>query len=431
MDLENNLFLEEDDFLPPQVPAPHWEMLVVDDETDVHHITRVVLDDFSFENKKLTILNAYSAEQAQQLLQHYPNIALILLDVVMETHDAGLKLVHYIRETLGNRFIRIVLRTGQPGYAPEKEVIQQYDINDYTNKIDLTAQKLFTLVTANLRAYSHILIIEAQRRQLETKVNERTQELQKTNKQLNQLNQELSQKNKSLLNLNQEKNEFLSIAAHNLKNPLSAIGGLADMIVSDFDELSSEEIIKFTKMIRWSSEQMFNLVTNLLNVAAIEGGQTQFKLVAVDVLATLQALITYYQQQFKAKNLELQLMYTDKHYLAYADTHALQQVLDNLLSNAIKYSPPNTTITLRLEQDHHAVRCHVQDQGPGISEAEQPKLFGKFTRLTTRPTAGEHSTGLGLFIVKKLIEAMQGQVWYQSQAHPGGIFTVQLLRYQA
>ncbi|MDY6992009.1 MAG: sensor histidine kinase, partial [Pseudomonadota bacterium] len=167
-----------------------------------------------------------------------------------------------------------------------------------------------------------------------------------------------------------------------------------------------------------------------LNVAAIESGQTQFKLVAVDVLATLQALITYYQQQFKAKNLDLQLIYTDKHYLAYADTHALQQVLDNLISNAIKYSPPNKTITLRLQQDHQAVRCHVHDQGPGISEAEQPKLFGKFTRLTTRPTAGEHSTGLGLFIVKKLVEAMQGQVWYQNQAHQGSIFTIQLLSYQ-
>jgi len=151
-DFEEDLFADEDEeSLPAEESLPEedaalfvatniqkkpptdtWKVLVVDDEDDVHQMTKVVLDDFIFENKPLEILNVNSAKEAKQILAEYPDIAVILLDVVMETSDAGLNLVGYIRKTLKNRFVRIVLRTGQPGYAPEKEVIRKYDINDYT-----------------------------------------------------------------------------------------------------------------------------------------------------------------------------------------------------------------------------------------------------------------------------------------------------------
>jgi serine phosphatase RsbU (regulator of sigma subunit) len=172
-----------------------WEMLIVDDETDVHQMTRMVLTNYTYEDKQLDIFSAYSAEQAKQLLVQHPNLALILLDVVMETNDAGLKFAEYVRDTVNNCFVRIVLRTGQPGYAPEKEIICKYDINDYTNKSELTAQRIFTLVTANLRAYSDIRLIESYRQNLEDKVAQRTVQLAKANQEITRLNEQLKSEN--------------------------------------------------------------------------------------------------------------------------------------------------------------------------------------------------------------------------------------------
>lgn len=138
-----------------------WYLLVVDDEPDIHRVTRFVLDGFEFQNKGLQIWGAYSGAEARKLLgEEGLKPAVILLDVVMETDDAGLRLVKYIREELGNRQTRIILRTGQPGAAPEKQVVVDYDINDYKAKSELTAQKLVTALIASLRSYQDILTIE-------------------------------------------------------------------------------------------------------------------------------------------------------------------------------------------------------------------------------------------------------------------------------
>ncbi|MBU2644158.1 DUF3369 domain-containing protein [bacterium] len=152
----------------PQTP---WKILISDDEDEVHNITRLVLENFEFEERGVAILSAYSGETTKNLIQAHPDIAIILLDVVMETDDAGLDVVRYIREELENRFVRIILRTGQPGKAPERTVITRYDINDYKEKTELTAQKLFTTVTASLRAFRDLRIIEKNRKGLELIIN--------------------------------------------------------------------------------------------------------------------------------------------------------------------------------------------------------------------------------------------------------------------
>lgn len=141
-----------------------WNVLIVDDEQDVHKVTKLVLRDFSFQGRAAEFLSAYSGQEAERLLAENPDIALVILDVVMETDHAGLDLVHYIREQLNNHKVRIILRTGQPGQAPEREVILRYDINDYKSKAELTAPKLFTAMIANLRAYRDIVTIEDQTR---------------------------------------------------------------------------------------------------------------------------------------------------------------------------------------------------------------------------------------------------------------------------
>jgi len=144
-----------------------WKVLICDDEKEVHTITKTVLSDFIFKNKKLEFISAYTGEEAIDILSREEDVALILLDVVMETDYAGLDVVKDIRGTLNNKLIRIVLRTGQPGYAPEKEVIQEYDINDYKEKTELTDIKLFTTVISALRSYKYMRSLERNRNGLE------------------------------------------------------------------------------------------------------------------------------------------------------------------------------------------------------------------------------------------------------------------------
>jgi len=133
---------------------PSWKILIVDDEVEVHNVTRLALSDFTFADRGLEFISAYSAQEAQQLIQAHTTIAIVLLDVVMESENAGLHLVKFIREDLNNALVRIILRTGQPGQAPEAIVAKHYSIDDYKTKTELTIQKLSTTITTALRAFS-------------------------------------------------------------------------------------------------------------------------------------------------------------------------------------------------------------------------------------------------------------------------------------
>ncbi len=396
-----------------------WGVLVVDDEEDVHRITRLVLKGFMYQGKQLEILSAYSAEQARELLQQHPNVALIFLDVVMETHDAGLKLVQYIRETLKNRFVCIILRTGQAGFAPEDEVVVKYEINDYAEKTELSRQKLISLTATGLRGYADMIGIELCRQYLEEKVTERTGDLLRHNEKLRVLNQELTR-------LNQERNEFLGIAAHDLKNPLQAIQGSAELIETAYDSFSREEVVDFAKMIGESSQRMFELISNLLEVNRIESGNYKIIFNQINLFPVLNKLVKDYALRAQLKNIQIHFDVPEMPYIAYTDNQMLYQILDNLLSNAVKYTLPGNNIVVRLQSCHDMIRCEIQDKGLGLNEEEQKKLFTKFTKLSTQPTGGEHSTGLGLFIVKKLVDALHGKVWCDSQQGRGSTFCVEL-----
>lgn len=146
---------------------PPWKLLIVDDDQDVHHVTQLALSDMQVAQRRLQLLHAYSGAEAVSLMREHEDVALILMDVVMETEHAGLDAVLQIRETLGDRLVRIILRTGQPGQAPEREVITRYDINDYKEKTELTADKLFTSIYSGLCAYRDLLELEAARVQLQ------------------------------------------------------------------------------------------------------------------------------------------------------------------------------------------------------------------------------------------------------------------------
>jgi CheY-like chemotaxis protein len=158
-----------------------WKILIVDDEEATHTITKVVLKDLVFLEKDINFISVYSGAKAKEFIKSNEDTALILLDVVMEEEDSGLQVVKYIREELKNTEVRIVLRTAYPGSAPEKNVIINYDINDYKDKTELFSQKLVTCVISALRSYNDIQTIAELNRDLENKVIARTKQLEDAN----------------------------------------------------------------------------------------------------------------------------------------------------------------------------------------------------------------------------------------------------------
>ena len=144
-----------------------WRVLIADDEPEVHNVTRMLLRDFVFAGRSLEFVSAWTAAETRTIMRDQPGIAVLLLDVVMESDHAGLEVVRHIRQELGNADVRIVLRTGQPGYAPERQVVEDFDINDYREKTELTAQKLHTVMMSALRAYRDIRNLGLNRRGLE------------------------------------------------------------------------------------------------------------------------------------------------------------------------------------------------------------------------------------------------------------------------
>ena len=147
----------------------NFKLLIVDDENEIHAMTKLVLDDYEYMDQGIEFLSAFSGKEAKELIQTNDDIACCLLDVVMETKDAGLEVARFIREEANNSKMRIILRTGQPGKAPEKDIILNYDINDYKEKTELTTQKLFTTVTTALRSYIHLLELEEKNREIKSK----------------------------------------------------------------------------------------------------------------------------------------------------------------------------------------------------------------------------------------------------------------------
>ncbi len=244
---------------------------------------------------------------------------------------------------------------------------------------------------------------------LENKVKERTQELE--------------HKNSELLALNKEKNGLIHIVAHDLKSPLNHIDGLINIIELSASNLDNDQQDSI-EHIKKSTQYLKKMITQILDVEAIDKKQVNIDLNAVDISDITKQIVSEYMVEAGKKEINLYVN-IDKALRLEADPMMLQQIITNLLSNAIKFSPKGKTIRIDLEEQKDKIELSIKDEGPGISEADMQKLFGKFQRLSAQPTGGEHSTGLGLSIVKKYTEALNGQVWCESTVGNGACFKVQ------
>lgn len=236
-------------------------------------------------------------------------------------------------------------------------------------------------------------------------------------------NKELLATNTELDEANRMKTQLLSMAAHDLKNPLGVILGYSDIILFDTPKGSDTE--KYVQEMQSTAYRMNNLIGDLLDSAAMEMGNITLELDEFDFPALVSAIADRYQHSAAQKDQHFQLDIGEEISML-GDVRRLEQVFDNLISNAVKYSPFGKTIFLRVRKHQANARLEVRDEGPGMSEEDRQKLFGFFQRLSAQPTGGESSNGVGLAIVKKIVDLHKGSIWAESELGKGTTFIVEL-----
>ncbi|CAN5454309.1 DUF3369 domain-containing protein [soil metagenome] len=548
-----------------------WKIAVIDDDHAVHEGTRFALSDYSLNGQGLEILSAYSAAEGQTLMRANPDIAAVLLDVIMETDAAGLDLVEFIRNELHNETVRIILRTGQPGQAPERRVIVDYDINDYKAKTELTADKLFTSLTAALRSYQQLermvqtrrgleiiidaastlydfksmqrlaegvltqiasllnvdcagilvlrdsgvkgddfavlagsgcysrfigapgpqgldpdlrqMVEDAFRRRKHDFADQRTvlyvrtgsgrevvvllqaeHQLSETDRALveifgsrlsiafdnvilyqqlheanTQLEDRVAQRTRALMHANRRlsaqwlrlqrangfKNEILGTVAHDLKNPLGVILGRTEMLTELIGAGSPKEnIIAQVEHIRDATKRLTSMVDHLINDAMADAFDISIRREAVDISA-LVAEVAEANKPSAVNKQQVISVSTSTHEVTMCDVDRMREAIDNLVSNAIKYSPIGGKIDIDVTCDSDSAIVRVSDEGAGLSPEDLDRLFGRFQRLSAKPTGGESSTGLGLSIVKRIVDMHGGEITADSPGPgQGATFTI-------
>lgn len=376
----------KDDFSPLSVTLSKRKLLVVDDEK----ILLTVLTDI-FE-PHYDVQTAESGEEALELLTKGWKPEVIIADQRM----SGMSGAQFLAQSIEHApaAVRVILT----GYTDVQDIIDSINLGNVYRFMTKPWQRDELLEAVRL-CFEHF--------------------------DLASRNLELAEALKKLKELDEEKDEFLGIVAHDLKNPLQVIREYAQMCSEEL-EMPTDMRTRMLQSIVRTSNRMFAIIRNLLDINALERGAMNVQLVRFSLAAASEYVIKDYESPAHAKNITLQLR-TVSDTTVFADESLTIQVIENLLSNAIKYSPPNTNVFLTLTHPTpHRVRLAVKDEGPGISEADMKKLFGKFSRLTARPTGGEDSTGLGLSIVKKIVEFMHGSVWCESTQGNGATFVIEL-----
>lgn len=575
-DQDDVLHLIEDEGRPHAVSSTRkWKVAVIDDDAAVHEGTRFALSDYVLNGQGLEILSAYSGAEGEKLMRENTDVAAVLLDVIMETDAAGLQLVEYIRNELKNETVRIILRTGQPGQAPERRVIVDYDINDYKAKTELTADKLFTSLTAALRSYQQLermvqtrrgleIIIDAastlydfksmqrlaegvltqmasllnvdcagilvlrdgkdiddefsvlagsgcyrryiaahtdaqpldpevrqlvktafERRRHEFLENrsvlyvrtgsgrevvvllEAAKDLSDTDRalveifssrlsvafdnvilyeQLQQANTQLedrvAQRTRALMSANRRlsaqwlrlqranafKNEVLGTVAHDLKNPLGVILGRTEMLKELIGgAMSSKEgSLAQVDHISDATRRLTQMVDHLISDAMADAFDITIRREPVDIGALVTEIAEANRPSASNKQQTIDVSAPAERTIM-CDGDRMREAIDNLVSNAIKYSPIGGKIALTVVYERDTALIHVADQGQGLSPEDLGRLFGRFQRLSAKPTGGESSTGLGLSIVKRIVDMHGGKISANS-AGPGegSTFTITL-----
>lgn len=388
--------------LPDRIPV-----LVVDDDETVIQVTRLVLSRFRFDNRALELICASSAKEAIEILSQRTDIAIVLLDVVMESDDSGFEVVSFIRNTLHNYTTRILLRTGQPGLAPERQVINDYDINDYIAKTEATTDRLNLSMTNALRSYRDILRAEHLTHRVVSAELEQQQALQAS----------------------QAKSSFLAHMSHEIRTPLNGIIGMADILA---DTHLSKEQQGYLADIHNSGRALLGIVNDVLDLSKIEAGKLEldprpFKL--LDMIAEVNSM---FHAPMMSKSIQYsQQISADVPAYLFADSIRIQQLLMNLLGNALKFTSQEGKVGLALglageaqEAEVLNLKLTVTDSGIGISKDRLGSIFDAYQQAETHTSRIYGGTGLGLSLCRQIAQLMNGRIEVESTLGEGSAFTV-------
>ncbi len=261
-------------------------------------------------------------------------------------------------------------------------------------------------------------------------------ELSRLNNELANLQRQLAKKNVALERLNEQKDQFLGMAAHDLRNPLGVIMMYSEFLLEEASCVLDEEQNEFLSIIHSSAEFMLHLVNDLLDIAKIESGELQLELQPTDLVTLVSHNVALNRVLASRKQIELSLQTLEADAAKelsdiWVDVYKIDQVLNNLITNAIKFSEPHSEVKVSVFGEADEVIIAVQDEGPGIPGDEIDELFNPFARTSVKSTAGEKSTGLGLAIVRKIVVGHGGRIWVESEVGRGSTFYVALPILQA
>lgn len=241
-----------------------------------------------------------------------------------------------------------------------------------------------------------------------------------TNKRLSEKNEQIQDQISELNALNMEKNEMIGIVAHDLKNPLTTALSVSGLLSN---KKIPEDQKEFLSLLKKSLNRMHSLVSKILEIKVLESSSFKTNYSHVELKRVTEQVIS--ALKFQSDNKNIRVVAELDEVIGYLDRNLIIQIIDNLLSNAIKFSNRNTRVHVNLREENQTIRFEIDDEGPGIMEEDKALLFQKFQKLNARPTDGESSTGLGLSIVKKYVEAMHGKVWCESEFGKGSKFIVE------
>lgn len=355
-------------------PGQKQTVLVVDDMPDDLTLISGLLKD----SYKVKI--AHDGKRALTVAMSGTPPDLILMDIMMSVMD-GYEACRYLKENAETKDIPVIFLTAK---AEEEDEMKGFDLGavDYITK-PISPPIVLARVQTHLRL---------RRQQIELKA------------------------------LNDLKNHFMGMAAHDLRNPINAIKGFSEFLVEELSPSLTPSQIRCFDIIHNSSEFMLGLINNLLDISVIESGHLTIEKQLVDLSVPITRIIETNRLFASKKDMKIALFHPEGLPQVFVDINRIEQVLNNLLSNAMKYSQPGTDIIVRLRYESSEIVISVADQGPGIPEREQHKLFRAFGKTSVEPTSGERSTGLGLLIAKKIVEANEGRIWFISEMGKGSEF---------